>query len=218
MVSGRTKVADTRAGSSKGTNDRAFRALGVFSLVLAAGVLLMACDSPPPGRGGGEVEASPAGDVIFKVETVAAGLQVPWAIAFDPNGRMFFTERPGRIRILENGQLRKEPLLTIPEVNSTGESGLMGLALHPNYNATPFVYVAYSHSGDQVSVRVVRFLERNGTLVEPRVLIDGIPAARYHAGTALGFGPDRKLYITTGDAAERELAQQLDSLAGKTLR
>jgi glucose/arabinose dehydrogenase len=67
-------------------------------------------------------------------------------------------------------------------------------------------------------VRVVRFREMGTALADRRVIIEGIPAAQYHAGTRLRFGPDGKLYVTTGDAAQRQLAQQLDSLAGKTLR
>jgi glucose/arabinose dehydrogenase len=177
---------------------------------------LIGCADPPQGMGQGEMVSSPDGNLNFKVETVAGGLEVPWAIVFDPAGRLIFTERPGRVRIIENGQLRSEPLATISDVESSGESGLMGLTLHPDYSSNGSVYLAYAYT--QKLVRVVRFRNEGGRLVEPKVIIEGIPAAQFHAGTALGFGPDRKLYITTGDATERQLAQQLDSIAGKTLR
>jgi glucose/arabinose dehydrogenase len=131
---------------------------------------------------------------------------------------MFFTERPGRIRIVENGKLRSEPLATIPDVELSGETGLMGLALHPDFNSNKFLYVAYAYTAGEKRVRVVRLREEKGSLIEPVTIIENIPAAQFHAGTALGFGPDRKLYITTGDATDRALAQRLDSLAGKTLR
>lgn len=154
----------------------------------------------------------------FRVETVAANLEVPWAIAFAPDGRIFFTERAGRVRAIEDGKLRAEPVATIQDVEPTGESGLMDLTLHPQFAGNGYLYLAYAYRGDGRRVRVVRYRETAGALTEPRVIIENIPAARFHAGTRVRFGPDGKLYITTGDALERELAQRLDSLAGKTLR
>ncbi len=64
------------------------------------------CKQPPPGRGAGETEAAPVSQTNFRVETVVSNLEVPWSIAWAPDGRMFFTERPGRVRVYEKGQLR----------------------------------------------------------------------------------------------------------------
>ncbi|MGH8653616.1 MAG: PQQ-dependent sugar dehydrogenase, partial [Gammaproteobacteria bacterium] len=125
---------------------------------------------------------------------------------------------PGRVRVIEEGRLRPEPLATISDVELAGESGLMDLSLHPQFADNRLLYLAYAYRGDGQRVRVVRFRESGGTLAERTVIIENIPAARYHAGTRVRFGPDGKLYITTGDATTRELAQQLTSLAGKTLR
>ena len=72
-----------------------------FWLVLVA-ALLPGCSGPPPGRGAGEVESAPNAQVNFKVETVVGNLEVPWSIVWAPDGRMFFTERPGRVRVYEN--------------------------------------------------------------------------------------------------------------------
>ncbi|CAN5315528.1 PQQ-dependent sugar dehydrogenase [soil metagenome] len=156
----------------------------------------------------------------FRVETVAANLEVVWSIVFAPDGRMFFTERPGRVRVMENGKLRDKPFFVVPDVEPSGESGLMGMVLHPNFTENHFVYLAYAYQNadkDQ-TVRVARYRENGETLVEPKTIIEGIPAAQYHSGTRLKFGPDGKLYITTGDATKQSRAQKLDSINGKTLR
>jgi glucose/arabinose dehydrogenase len=191
-------------------------------------VALIGCSHPPPGRGAGEVEAtsqkSPpanqaqAAAASFRVETVVANLEVPWSIAWDPDGRMFFTERPGRVRVFQNGKLAPQPVFTVPDVAPSGEGGLMSIALHPQFASNHWLYLAYVYHSDNQYVRVVRYRESENGFTDAKVIIEGIPAAQYHAGCKLRFGPDGKLYITTGDATRRELAQQLNSLAGKILR
>jgi hypothetical protein len=194
---------------------------GICRTVVFVVLIGVGCAQPPPGKGQGEIAAaqgSSGGAVRFRVETVASGLEVPWAMAFPPDGRIFVTERPGRVRVIEAGRLRPAPLATIPDVEPAGESGLMDLSLHPRFADNRLLYLAYAYQGDGQRVRIVRFREHGGTLTERTVIIEDIPAARFHAGTRVRFGPDGKLYITTGDATARALAQQLDSLAGKTLR
>lgn len=156
----------------------------------------------------------------FRVETVAANLEVVWSMVFAPDNRMFFTERPGRVRVIENGKLRAAAFFVVPDVEPTGENGLMGMTLHPNFAENHLVYLAYAYrepGGDQ-RVRVARYRENGETLIEPKTVVENIPAARYHSGTRLKFGPDNKIYITTGDATNQSEAQKLSTLAGKTLR
>ena len=95
----------------------------------------------------------------------------------------------------------------------------MGMTLHPQFSQNHLLYLAYAYSSSGGErVRVVRFRETGGGLTERKVIIEDIPAAQFHAGTRLRFGPDGKLYVTTGDATTREIAQRLDSLGGKVLR
>src|SRR5688572_33485773 len=103
------------------------------------------------GGSGGSAEADfpviPASKSVpqFKVETAASGLEVVWSIVFAPDGRMFFTERPGRVRVVEKGNLRAAAFFTVPDIELSGESGLMGMTLHPDFAENHFVYLAYAY-------------------------------------------------------------------------
>jgi glucose/arabinose dehydrogenase len=163
----------------------------------------------------------------FETQTVARGLESVWSLAFAPDGRLFLTERPGRIRVIRNDSLLAEPWAVIPVNESAAqgnESGLMGLAIDPDFARNGRAYVCYTHaSGGQAGPnRIAVLTERDGRGADLRVLIDGIPSGRYHNGCRLEFGPDGKLYATTGDAGESRAqggrAQDPTSLAGKVLR
>ena len=141
-------------------------------------------------------------------------------MAFAPDGRLFITERPGRVRILDIDARTSELALTLDDVYAEGEAGLLGLALDPEFSDNRLVYLYQSTrlaGGGEVN-RVVRYREAGSRLAERVVLLDNIPAARIHDGGRLRFGPDGLLYITTGDAASTSLAQDLGSTAGKILR
>ncbi len=196
------------------------KTISVWTLVCIIGML--ACGQLPAEKRAGEteksVDANTNNNAAFRVETVVGGLTVPWSIVWAPDGRMIFTERVGRVRVMENGKLRPQPLFTVPDVEPTGESGLMSVVLHPQFATNHWLYLSYAYKGDGQRVRVARYRETDQGLTDRTVIIENIPAAQFHAGCRLRFGPDGKLYITTGDATQRELAQRLDSLAGKTLR
>lgn len=144
-------------------------------------------------------------------------LEIPWALAFAPDGRAFVTERPGRVRLVRAGRLDPQPVATLP-VAHVGEGGLLGLALHPRFPNPPYVYVYYTYQRDGLRNRVERLREQGGRLVRDRVVLDDIPGAFVHDGGRIRFGPDGMLYVGTGDARQPDLAQDPRSLAGRILR
>ena len=151
------------------------------------------------------------------VETWASGLAAPWSLAFLPGGRALVSERNGGILLVEHdGRLAELGALNIWEDD---ESGLMGIAVHPDFPNPAFVYAMYTwRSGGATGNAVARFRLENYRLVDGINVIEGIPAGDNHNGGRIGFGPDGMLYVGTGDIWRRELAQRMDSLAGKILR
>lgn len=157
-----------------------------------------------------------------QVEVVASNLDVPWALAFAPDGRLFFTEHICRLMvIMKSGgdfQLQPEPVLRIPTCSSE-EDGIRGLALDPDFHNNGYLYLVYTQEDELgARTRLSRFTERDGRAAEEKVLADGVPYSNRKYGGRLKFGPDGKLYLTTGDVKELNLSQDPDSLAGKILR
>lgn len=152
---------------------------------------------------------------IKDVEVIAENLAIPWEIAFLPDGDMLITERPGTLK-----RIGKEMrVYAIEGVEHIGEGGLLGLALHPRFKENHWIYIYLTAAAKNgLKNRVERYRLENNRLSERKIIIDGIPGAKYHNGGRIAFGPDGYLYITTGDAGRSDLAQDTNSLAGKILR
>jgi aldose sugar dehydrogenase len=155
-------------------------------------------------------DASP----LSEPEVILGNLDTVWGIDFLPASQMIFTERAGRVSILEaNGERRTIATLS---VRKGGEGGLHGVAVDPDFERSRHVFLYYTH---QTANRVSRFtLGEDLSLRDETTILDDIPRARFHNGGRIRFGPDGMLYITTGDALQERLSQDRNSLAGKILR
>lgn len=157
--------------------------------------------------------------VEYEIVEFARNLDTPWSMVFTSNERLLVSERGGRILEIINGKVNTTPLIQLSEVVEIAESGLMGITIHPNYSQNKYVYACMTYrSGGGMADKIERFIDNGNSLVRDSLILESFPAARFHAGCRIGFGPDGKLYVTTGDATVREDAQNLDSLAGKILR
>ncbi|MGQ0538381.1 MAG: PQQ-dependent sugar dehydrogenase [Gemmatimonadaceae bacterium] len=182
--------------------------------VLTGSIAAVSCNDPDslvaPGPGG-------TGDSIV-TETVATGFDTIWELAWGPDNFIWVTERPGTISRVNpaNGAKTEIGRVAVTEI---GEGGLMGLAFHPDFGQQPFVYVMHTYTAvGGTRNRLVRMRFSGGSLGMPEPLLENIPGAANHNGARIAVGPDRLLYISTGDASNAPLAQDRNSLAGKILR
>ncbi|HEY9583737.1 MAG TPA: PQQ-dependent sugar dehydrogenase [Candidatus Paceibacterota bacterium] len=155
---------------------------------------------------------------IPTVSTIATGLNIPWDIAFLPDDSLLITERPGNLVQFKNSQKNS---IKLPRAVPKGEGGLLGITLHPQYNTNHFLYLYMTTSGTaggSTKNAVFRYNFESGALSDEKEIIRDIPGAIYHDGGRMEFGPDGKLYITTGDATTAQIAQDKKSLGGKILR
>jgi aldose sugar dehydrogenase len=166
-----------------------------------------------------ETIAPDGSNVKLVVADWQKNLVTPWEISFSPDGRIFFTERQGRVRVVKNGVM--ETWLDIQGAVEDTESGLLGIAVDPDFINNRFVYIAYTYSTPEWKFvnRLVRCKENsNGKGFEEKILIDNIRGLQNHNGGPIKFGPDGKLYWTVGDSFDGKKAQDLTNLNGKVLR
>jgi glucose/arabinose dehydrogenase len=192
-------------------------------VVLAAAA---GCTSRPPSSNpspsladssAGPTSAPPTGSVrVGTVAVIASDLAVPWGVAFLPDGSALISERDSHqiVDVTTAGSVR--PVGSVPGVvANSGEGGLLGLALSPDFSTDSLVYAYLTSATDN---RIVRMTYRGGVLGAPSVVFSGIPKASIHNGGRIAFGPDGLLYATAGDANQKARAQDLTYLGGKVLR
>lgn len=157
----------------------------------------------------------------IKLETLAAGLEHPWGLAFLPDGRMLVTERAGRLRIVSPGGQISPPLAGVPEVSAQGQGGLLDVALSPDFAADGRAYLCYAEAGrGGAGTAAARGRLSEGGLTDVQVIFRQQPkvSGDNHFGCRLVFAPDGTLFITLGERFKFEPAQDLDSHLGKIVR
>jgi len=162
------------------------------------------------------------GNTTLDVREVITGIDIPWEIIWGPDNHIWFTERIGRISRMNPETGDRTVIINLTSsVHQTSESGLLGMVLHPDFENTPHVFVAYTYLAgfNNIRERFVRY-EYNGTgLINPLTLIENIPGTSTHNGSRMLILPDNTLLISTGDAQQAgTLPQSLSSLNGKFLR
>ena len=204
---------------------RTMSRMAVASGLLLATPALIACEAQAP-RATGPAPASPqpsAIDAPVRVDTVARGLEHPWALAFLPDGRILVTERPGRLRIVERNGTLSQPLAGVPAVAARGQGGLLDVAVDPRFADNGLVYLSYSEREDNGTsgTSVARGRLGAAGLENVQVIYRQAPKVRsdMHFGSRLVFDREGRLFITQGDRYnQRPLVQDLSTDIGKVIR
>ena len=154
----------------------------------------------------------------YQTETIVNDLKAPWSVVFTPDDRIIISERGGNLIIIDQSRtsIIKIPVLGFP---FTSEGGLLGITSSPTFQQNNYIYIymTYQEIFD-IKNKVTRYTLINNTISDEQTIIDDIPGSAVHNGGRIKFGPDGKLYITTGDAQKPQLSQDINSLAGKILR
>jgi aldose sugar dehydrogenase len=167
-----------------------------------------------------EDDFGPAGKLPIRAEIAVRGLTIPWGIAFISEDEWLVTERPGRVRLIRQRKLIDAPVAELP-IAKAGEGGLRDIELHPSFAENRLFYLYATVSSDEEPsnrVELWRLAPDHRSAMRERIVLDRIPAAKYHDGGRMRFGADGMLYVAVGDAGEPDHAQDPSSLSGKILR
>ncbi len=157
----------------------------------------------------------------FRAVIIADGLRHPWGMAFLPDGNILVTEKPGQLRLVENGGVNPLPIRGLPEIREIGQGGLLDVALHPRFEQNRWVYLTFAGKGaDGYGTEVIRGRLDGMELKDIKTIFTALPktGGGRHFGSRLLFAPDGTLFITLGDRGEMDLAQDLSLHAGSLIR
>jgi glucose/arabinose dehydrogenase len=160
-------------------------------------------------------------DDMFKIVTIAKGLNHPWSLAFLPDGRLLVTERPGRLRIIDQSGSVSSPVRGLPRIKARGQGGLLDIALHPDYENNGWLYFSYvAESSEGMGTELARARLEGNQLVDLQVLFKLKPksSGTRHFGGRIVFDADHHVYLTLGDRGERSRAQAINDHAGSLIR
>ena len=193
---------------------------GVAPALLGTALLAAALLVPPPA---GAAETYPGAHGRLRVETVADGLELPWSLAFLPDGRMLVAEQFKGLRLVRRDGALGPRIDGVPELYAVNQGGLLDLALHPDYPDPPLLFFAFAEIGLGGTGTAVARAELDldaHALRDLEVIFRQQPKSvgDRHFGARLAFGPDGKLFVTLGDRAQPHRAQDASIHRGQVIR
>jgi len=209
--------------------------------VLILSILLIGCNLDQNNSTSSEVSTNPSEDgyfslpaealevhnseaLNFSVQTVVDGLEIPWGVAFLPDGVVLITERDtGNLLMVRDGVLVEDPISGVPEVSNNGQGGLLDIELHPNYEENGWIYISYSkpgESGANTAIVRAKYDAESHSLVDLEELFAGAPATErgQHFGGRLVFNPEGHLFFAIGDRGVMQDAQDPTNSQGNLFR
>ncbi len=188
--------------------------LARITILLFTAFTILSCDTQNHNK---DVNSS----LRFSVDTLATGLEHPWGMEFLPDGRVLITERPGRLRVWENGELREQPVSGLPEIWAHGQGGLLDVVRHPDYEENGWLYFVYTAPGpDAGNTTIGRGRLQEDHLTDFEEIFQGHPLAPagQHFGSRIVFDDQNYLFTTIGDRGDMDTAQEADNHNGTVIR
>jgi len=193
--------------------NKKIRIAGIIGALLVSVIILTSPSSPPP------IPEPPQNNAQNEfIEILATNLEKPWAIDF-ADERIFISEKGGTIRVINSGELLEQPLVTLRTAD-VFDGGLLGIAVHPNFEQNNILYAYYTYSEEgELWNKLIQIKESDSKIIEAKTILDKVPGSSFSNGGIIKFGPDSKLYVGTGIVSDlSHESQNLESLQGKILR
>ena len=191
------------------------------SWAAAIGVAGVAAMGVPVISGSAVAQVMKSQEHRFEAVVLADGLENPWGLAFLSGGRMLVTERPGRLRIVEEGKELSAPIAGVPEVFASGQGGLLDIVLHPDHARNGWIYFSHAIAGDGGARTAVSRAKFDGAALRDleTVFVARNPGSGgVHFGSRIAFGADGKLYVSAGERGKANQTQNPKNHNGTVLR